>query len=87
MRSLIPHTRPWIASYRNLHDVLGQTKDPCSQVLRHPDWWQVDAMPPHERIFRRVFGRTESVMRRKDSLEIYIRPNHDGSRAKLQYIV
>jgi hypothetical protein len=73
--------------YRSLHEVLGRASDPCLQVLTHPDWWQDDMMPPRQRIFRSVFGRAESVMRRNDDLlEIYDRPNHAGSAAKLQFL-
>lgn len=73
--------------YRNLYEVLEQASDPCLQVLTHPDWWQDSAMPPRQRIFRSVFGRAESVMRRNDDLlEVYDRANHAGSAAKLKFL-
>lgn len=73
--------------FRSLHEVLSDALDPCLHVLTHPDWWQDSVMPPRQRVFRSVFGRAESVMRRNDDLlEIYERPNHAGEAAGLKFL-
>ena len=45
--------------FRRLHDVLSEASDPCLQVLTHPGWWQVNPMPPRQRIFRSAYGRAQ----------------------------
>lgn len=73
--------------FRSLHEVLSDASDPCLQVLTHPDWWQDSVMPPRQRIFRSVFGRAESVMRKNDDLlERYDRSNHAGDAVKIQFL-
>jgi hypothetical protein len=48
--------------FLSLVDVLENAEDPCIQVLTHPGWWQVEVLPPRERIFRSTFGRASAVM-------------------------
>jgi hypothetical protein len=73
--------------FRRLHDVLSEGTDPCLQVLTHPGWWQVNPMPPRQRIFRSVFGRAASTMRLYDQgLEEHGRLNHAGPANALRVL-
>ena len=73
--------------FRRLQDVLKEGKDPCLQILTHPDWWQEVAMPPRQRVFRSVYGRAASALHYYDSsLELNDRPNHAGITVKLGFL-
>jgi hypothetical protein len=73
--------------FRRLRDVLEQATDMRLQVLTHPGWWQEEAAPPRQRIFRSVFGRANAVMKSYDDvLAKHGRENLTGASAKLQFI-
>ncbi|MEQ8426918.1 MAG: hypothetical protein RLT87_10545 [Gammaproteobacteria bacterium] len=54
--------------FKRLYDVLSENCDNQLQVLTHPDWWQLNSMPPRQRIFRSVYGRAEATMRSYDAV-------------------
>lgn len=73
--------------FRRLPDVLAEAKDPCLQVLTHPEWWQDAQMPPRQRIFRSAFGRAAASMRIYDAgLEQHGRINHAGAAGALHVL-
>jgi hypothetical protein len=73
--------------HRRLDDVLRGASDSCLQVLTHPDWWQDNVMPPRQRIFRSVYGRAASVMKKNDALlDAFDRQNHAGASGCLGFL-
>lgn len=73
--------------FRRLHDVLSEAKEPCLQVLTHPDWWQETPMPPRQRIFRSVFGRANAAMHLYDqTLAVAGRKNLLGNCQYIQFL-
>jgi hypothetical protein len=40
-----------------LEDFIKNTKHKKIQILTHPEWWQVNAMSPQERVWRSIDGR------------------------------
>ncbi len=53
--------------FRRLRDVVEQAKEPCVQVLTHPEWWQETPMPPRQRICRCAYGRAAASIHFYDS--------------------
>lgn len=43
--------------HRRLEDVLREHRDPCLQILTHPEWWTQEVMTPRERVSRCIAGR------------------------------
>jgi hypothetical protein len=73
--------------FRRLHDVLCEARDPCLQVLTHPEWWQEKPMPPRQRIFRSAYGRAQATMNEYDRLLVeHGRLNHAGLTDRLRIL-
>ncbi len=73
--------------FRRLYEVLTEAKEPCLQVLTHPEWWQKRPMPPRQRIFRCVFGRADATMRGYDNvLREHERLNHADLAEHLRFL-
>ncbi|MHB8693419.1 MAG: polysaccharide deacetylase family protein [Solirubrobacteraceae bacterium] len=52
--------------FQRLLDLLVEGSDDRLQVVTHPAWWQVNAMPPRQRIVRCVEGRATRTLRDYD---------------------
>lgn len=73
--------------FKRLYDVLSEAKEHCLQVLTHPGWWQENAMPPRQRIFRAIFGRASATMQfYDDSILQHGRINQTGASLALQVL-
>jgi hypothetical protein len=73
--------------FRRLSDVLESAKEPCLQVLTHPEWWQETSMMARERIFRCIDGRASSVMNDYDALlKVHGRINQQNLALEFQIL-
>jgi hypothetical protein len=54
--------------HRRLIDVIADGRPARLHVLTHPGWWQLESMPPRQRIVRCVEGRAEWTLRDYDEL-------------------
>jgi hypothetical protein len=50
--------------FRNLSDVLLDSKSEKLQVLTHPEWWTPESLRPRDRIWRAHIGRAENAHKR-----------------------
>jgi hypothetical protein len=48
--------------YEQLVDVLEKREQSQLQVLTHPGWWTPENIPPMERVYRAVLGRSNNVL-------------------------
>jgi hypothetical protein len=73
--------------FRRLQNVLTDATDSCLQVLTHPCWWQEEAMPPRQRVFRSIYGRATHNLRSYDlGLKLNNRQNLGGNAESLRFL-
>jgi hypothetical protein len=73
--------------FRRLREILESASDPCLQILTHPEWWQEDAIPPRNRIFRSAYGRARFMMSNYDSaITNHGRENLSGAAANINFL-